>query len=266
MIRIIKFVCAFFVIIACFGDVTYAQVKGNGVPVYISAVESLEWYRNDLFFRARKDVEVKRGDTALYANSMIARYNDSDEKSVNVYRVEASGAVRIVSPDGTAYGEKAVYEVKKSYAVLTGGDLRVEADDQNLKAKDKIQYWVDEGRLEAVGAVEARREGDLIQADKMVAIFENNAQGKRVLKSLQASGNVIITTPNEKLTGKRATYTASSNVAELSDNVKITRGPNILEGARAQVNLKSNVSKIFGGNTSNGGRVSGTFFPGSVEE
>lgn len=266
MMRVVKFFCAFFVMVVCFGDVVYAQIKGTGIPVYISAEESLEWYRNDLFFRARKDVEVKRGDTALYAQSMVARYTDSDEKSIDVYRLEADGAVRIVSPDGTAYGDKAVFEVKKSYAVLTGGNLRVEGDDQSLRAQDKIQYWVDDGRLEAVGDVEARREGDLIQADKMVATFEDNAQGKRVLKSLEAEGNVIITTPNEKLTGKRATYTALTNVAELSDNVKIMRGPNVLEGARAQVNLKSNVSKIFGGQASSGGRVSGTFFPGSVEE
>jgi len=268
--RIFAFGFCSFMMVGCFAYLAHAQVSGQvngtGVPVQISAQESLEWHRNDLFFKARKDVEVKRGDTTLYAASMIARYSDSPKKSVDVYRVEATGAVRIVSPDGTAYGDKAIYEVKKSYAVLTGDDLRVEAEDQSLRAQDKIQYWVADGRLEAVGAAEAQREGDKIQADKMIAIFADNAQGKRVLKSLEALGNVIITTPNERLTGKQAIYTAATNVAELKEDVQITRGPNILEGARAQVNLKTNVSKIFGGASSEGGRVSGTFFPGSVEE
>lgn len=245
------------------GQSLYAQGTGSGIPVHISAEESLEWHRNDQFFRARKNVEVQRGDTSLYSTSLIARYADSANKSVDVYQVEATGAVRIVSKDGTAYGDRAVYEVKKSYAVLTGDHLRVVSDGQRLSAHDKIEYWIDDGRLVASGDVEAQREGDVITADEMIALFEEDAQGERVLKSLEARGNVIITTPNERLTGESAFYVAVTSVAEIKGNVKITRGPNILEGAHAEVNLDTNVSKIFGGQEKDGGRVSGTFFPGS---
>ncbi len=86
-----------------------------------------------------------------------------------------------------------------------------------------------------------------------------------MLKTLEAIGNVVITTETEVLRGERGVYNAATNVAELHENVKITRGPNVLEGTKAQVDLDTNISKIFGG-AQNGGQVRGVFYPGSEDK
>ena len=235
-------------------------------PLEITADESLEWHRNELFFKAKTNVRAHQGNTTLHSDVLIAKYRESEKSNIEIYIIQAIGGVQIVSAKSKAYGDEAIYDVDKGFAVMTGKNLRLISDDQTVTANDKFQYWVNKGRLEAIGDAVAVREGDKLQADKIVAIFVDGQNGKRQLKTLEAFGNVTITTPTEILKGDKANYQADTNIAELVDNVKITRGPNVLEGARAQVNLKTNVSKIFGSKEDGGGRVKGVFYPRSEKK
>lgn len=231
-------------------------------PLEITADESLEWHRNDLFFKAKKNVRASQGGTTLISDVLVAKYRESKTSNIDIHTIQATGRVQIISTQSKAYGDKAVYSVDKAYAVMTGKNLRLVSDDQTVRARDKFQYWVNQGKLEAIGKAVAVREGDKLEADKLIAIFDEK-NGKRTLKTLEAIGNVVITTPTEVLTGEKAIYQAKTDIAEISENVKITRGLNTLEGAKAQVNLKTNISKIFGSKESGGGRVKGVFFPGT---
>lgn len=245
---------------------------GSSEPLEITADETLEWHRNELYFKAVKNVRAVQGGTTLVAAELTAKYRDGAEGGIDIYEMLAEGNVSIISAESKAYGDRAVYDVAKGYAVMTGKRLRLISDGQTVRASDKFQYWVNDGRLEAIGAAEAVRGDDKLRADKITAIFTEDKSGKRVLESMEAIGNVVITTPDEVLTGGRAVYKAASNVAELHDNVKIRRGNNVLEGKVAQVNLNTNVSKIIGGasvsangSSKGSGRVRGVFYPGEVK-
>ena len=253
MIKNINYIKGIFIfccsIILCGSGTGFAQnpVSPDGSePLEITAQESLEWHRNELFFRASEEVKAVQGGTTLYCDEMIAKYRDSEKSNIDVYQVEAIGSVRILSADSKAYGDKAIYNMDKGLAEMTGSNLRLLSKDQNVRARDKFLYWVTEGRLEALGKAEAVREGDKIEADKLVAVFDQGSGAQRTLRSLEAVGNVVITTPEEVLTGEHAFYSAKTGLAELNDNVRITRGESFLEGARAQVDLNTNISKIFG--------------------
>ncbi len=235
-------------------------------PLVITADGSLEWHRNDFYFKANKNVKAAQGGTVLFSDVLVAKYDNSKDGSINISTIKADGHVKIKSAQSTAYGDHAVYSISKGYAVMKGKNLRLISKDQTVTARDKFQYWVNEGRLEAIGNAVAVRDGDKLEADKIIATFVQDNKGKRVLKTLEALGSVVITTPDEVLTGNRAIYQADSNIAQLHENVKITRGLNVLEGERAQVNLVTNISKIFGGTAETGGRVRGIFYPGSVEK
>jgi len=238
-------------------------------PTEITADDSLEWHRNELYFKAKKNVRAKQGGTTLLSDILIAKYRESKKSNIDIYIIKAVGHVQIISAKSKAYGDKAVYSVDKGLAVLTGKNLRLVSEDQIVTARDKFLYWTAEGRLEAVGHAVAVREGDRIEADKLTAVFvEDKKSGNRVLKTLEAFGNVVITTPEEVLTGDRAKYESDTNMAQIFDNVRITKGPNVLEGARAQVNLETNVSKIFGSKEGGeaGGRVKGVFYPKATDK
>jgi lipopolysaccharide export system protein LptA len=221
-------------------------------PLEITAEESLEWHRSEQFFQAKKDVKAVQGATTLYCDDMVAKYRDSEKSNIDIYRIEATGKVRIVSADSKAYGDKAVYNMDKGYAEMTGKNLRLVSKDQNVSARDKFVYWAAQGRLEAIGKAVAVREGDKIEADKLIATFSESKDGKRELETLEGVGHVVITMPEEVITGAHAHYSAKSGVAVMNDNVRVVRGESFLEGASAQVDLNTNISKIYGSKTSLG--------------
>ncbi len=254
-----------------------AQAQGlqpsSDEPVEITADGSLEWNRNEKLFIARDNAKAVQGASSIAAATLTAHYRDGQGGGMDIHRVEADNNVELKSKDSTAYGQRADYDLAKGFAVMTGDNLRMTSPTQTVVARDKFEYWVNEGRLVAVGNARvdkknAAGETDTLEADIISAILKDNAQGKRELHSAQADGNVVITTPAEKVTGKHGTYNAQTNKATLTGGVVLHRGPNMLEGERAEVDLNTNTSQLFGGPTmqKTGGQVRGVFYPGTEKK
>ncbi|MCB1556941.1 MAG: ostA-like family protein [Alphaproteobacteria bacterium] len=243
----------------------YAQNPDSEKPLEISAQDTLEWHRDTQQYIARGAVIAQQGSMTLRADVLTADYRETAEKNFDIYRLTAAGHVVISSPDMSAFGDKAVYDVDGGVAVVTGDALRMTSPDQTVTARDSFEYWVNEGKLTALGGAKVVRGTDTITADRMAALFSKGPDGKDALKRLEANDNVVITTPTEVLSGDRATYDAQTDTAELIGKVKIARGPNTLEGQRATVNLTTNVSMMHGGAPDGTGdtRVRGVFYPGT---
>lgn len=236
-------------------------------PLEITADETLEWFRDDQTFIARVNAVATQGQVSLSATTLTADYRETETRDMEIWRVAADGNVVIDSRETKAYGDHAVYDIDSGTAVMTGGDLKLVSPDQTVTARKKFEYWVANGKLVATGDAKVVRADDMLEAEKISAIFTENEQGERVLQTLEAVGNVVITTPEEVLTGRRGTYDAASNKAEITGNVKIRRGQNVLEGEKATVDLNTNVSTMFGGSAAGpDGRVRGVFYPGSEKK
>ena len=255
----------FFCLLLLIAAPVFAQTNSNQ-PLEITADNTLEWRRNDKKFVATGNVAATQGNATIRAQTLTADYGETKSSSFDIHKLTADGNVRIESQASTATGDKAVYDVPAGVAVMTGGDLRLTSPDQTVTAKDSFEYRVNEGTLFARGNVIALRGKDKIAADTMSAAFNDDKKtGKRTLRRLEATGNVIITTPTEVLSGARGVYDAVTNIATITGNVKITRGPNVLEGDKAEVNLTTNVSTMQGSPAA-GGRVRGVFYPDSAKQ
>ncbi|BCJ92079.1 organic solvent tolerance protein OstA [Terrihabitans soli] len=77
----------------------------------------------------------------------------------------------------------------------------------------------------------------------------------RQIKRLEADGNVIVTSGEQKATGNRGVFNMASNTAQLIGDVVVTQGPNILKGDVLHVDLTTQTSRV----ESKSGRVQGTF-------
>jgi lipopolysaccharide export system protein LptA len=260
----------------------------RAMPLEVTADYTLEWHRNDQQYIAKGNAIAKQGDMMIKADSIVADYKETQNSSFDIYRLTATGNVRIETRGNTGRGGKLVYDVDKGVAVMTGEYISLASPDQSLIAKDKFEYRVNEGKLMAFGDVRVLRAEDRITADRMTAyLSENPETGKRELRRMTASDNVVITTQEEVLTGDKGEYNAGTNVAFILGNVKITRGPNVLEGEKAEVNLATNISKMYSagalaeavaeasGEVSGGsnaisrtstGRVRGVFYPKSTQK
>lgn len=229
-------------------------------PVEISAKKSLEWSRKDKTYTARENVIVKQGDIRMESDILTARYTDGKGAS-DIEKLEASGHIVIQSPPYTAYGDKAVYNVKTGIAALTGNNLKITTDQETLIAKDKVEFSSLENRLTAAGGVRMTRGTDDLTADVMTVQFNKGAGGKLSANKATVRGHVIIQTPKETVMGDEGVYDIPSQKAFLTGKVRILQGENWLEGRRAEVDMATGISQLLGGSGENDGRVKGVFYP-----
>jgi lipopolysaccharide export system protein LptA len=224
-------------------------------PIEIDAEEGIEWRRDEKVYIARGHAKAKRGDMTLYADTLTAHYDDSGGGS-KVTRVVAEGAVRIATPTQTVYGDKADYDMNQGVVVITGQDLKATTATQTITAKDRFEYWAKRDIVVARGNVVMTEPGKKVSADLVTGYFIAGADGKRDLKQVEATGNVIIVDKAEVAHAQKGIYDPKRGLATLSGGVKITRGKNQLNGQYAEVNLNTGVSRLLGGPKGKGdGRV-----------
>lgn len=109
-----------------------------------------------------------------------------------------------------------------------------------------------------------------LQTNKLTIFYEKGGDQKaaqaapqgdvvtgRQIKRLEAEGNVIVTSGEQKATGNRGVFNMATNKAQLIGNVVVTQGINILKGDVLHVDLTTQTSRVE--STNNGGRVQGVF-------
>jgi lipopolysaccharide export system protein LptA len=233
-------------------------------PIVIEAEKGIEWRRDEQVYIATGNAMVARGDIAVHADLLMAYYRGDGTSASEIYRVEATGNVRMVSPGETVYGEYAVYDVERRVLVVTGGNLKVETANEIVTAKDSLEYWQDEMVVVARGAAQVVQpdHGRNVQAETLTGFFRENAEGEVVLYQVEAAGNVRIERGQEVARAAKAVYNLDEEVATLTGGVRITQGQNQLNGDSAEFNLRTGVSRLLGSGTDDG-RVQTLIVPGS---
>jgi lipopolysaccharide export system protein LptA len=172
---------------------------------------------------------------------MFSQGGDSE-----IYLLEATGNVRINSPEGTVYGDKGQYKLLEKVFVMTGGDLRLVSKEDVVTARDSLEYWEGERKAVARGKAHATHEDKQIKADVLTANFEENTEGDLEVHRIDAVGNVEIQTAKEYARGRKGVYFVKQERAELEGDVKITQGENQLDGNYAEVDMSTGISKLLG--------------------
>ncbi|HEX9770907.1 MAG TPA: LptA/OstA family protein [Kiloniellales bacterium] len=236
---------------------------GGDQPIEITAEEGIEWRRNEKVYIASGHARAARGDIELYGNILSAYYRDADDGGSEVYRVEAHGNVRILSPNEAVYGDDGYYDVDRGVVALTGKALRLEAGGDSITAKESLEYWEAKRLAVARGGAVASRGDKSLSADLLVGHFRKDDDGRLVLRQVDAQGQVRIKTPTDFVASDSGVYYVDKQFAELTGAVKITRGEAQLNGEYAEVNLATGVSRLLaappGGKADT--RVHGLFVP-----
>ncbi len=231
-----------------------AAAQANFEPVEITAQDGLEWRQNEKALIAEGSVVLTRGTMKLQAQSVSAYYRESKVGDrQEVYRVDASGSVRIASDGTTGFGDNAAYDLDQGVFVLSGGKPRLEATEMTVTASQNLEYWERKNLAIARGGAVAESGDRKIVADILSAYVEPSGDAGRKLKRVEAIGAVVITTPDDLARGREAVYDAATGLATLCGDVEIRRGDNVLRGKCAEVNLNTGVSRLVGG----GGGVTG---------
>lgn len=277
-------------------------LSGGGnddVPLEVYADNGIEWRQNDNTYIARGNAKTIKGTTTVYADMLTAHYRKAAASGSEVWKIEAHGNVRIVSPQETAYGEHAVYTIDDGALIMTGKNLKLVTPRETITARDRLEYWDKKNLAIARGdALTVTEDGRRIRADTLTATFKpsnsqqagakpptpaptrvatsgtsaaatrsgRQTQGDSRLDRMDAVGNVVITTPEEVARGERGVYFEDSGIATLTGSVKITRGQNQLNGDAAEVNLRTGVSRMINQPGRAGGPVRALLVPEKRDE
>jgi len=240
------------------------SLKQDEAPVTVEADQGIEWISESKMYVARGNAKATRGNVSVAGDTLSALYRETETEDTEIYRLEAQGHVVIASPERTAFGDRAVYDLDQAVAVMYGESLRLVTKDETITATDSLEYWEQRRVAVARGNAVAVQKGRRIRADALTAIFEEAKDGSLEATRMDAVGGVVITTPQEVARAREGVYNVKTGIATLSGDVKITRGETQLNGAVAEVNLKTGISKLLSsGSKSKPGRVRGLFVPRS---
>ncbi len=285
----------------------------TGGPVEVTARGQFEWRQDDQEVIATVDCRAVRGDVTVLSDRMVAHYrkkgtgpagatgtpapaqktgdavSDAENGDNEVYRLDAEGHVRILTPTDEAVGDKAVYDIDQAVLVMTGKHMRLTTPQDVLTARDSMEYW---SQLHmAVGrgnAVVVTNDGRRLAADVLVAYTTppdqqqkpagatqvatqpTPAQGKPPadpllaasgkLQKVEAFGNVEVRTQVDTVRGDRGVYVPETGIARVVGHVRITHGENQMNGPAADVNMKTGIAHLI---SAPGGRVEGLIMPNS---
>lgn len=250
-------------------------------PIDVVAEGGFEFHEQQNVAIARGGATATQGDLTLKADTLAAYFRKNAQGTNEIFRLLAEGNVEMRSASQTAYGTRGIYDLDRSVAVLTGEGLRLVTEQDTVTATESLEYWREQNLAVARGNAIAIRENNRVRADRLVALLSPESEGsdKMALSRVDATGSVVITTPQEVARGDKGTYDLDSELALLTGNVKVTRGQNQLNGPAAEVDLKSGVSRMLsrvpaaspvqGGASrpdSQNGRVRGLFIPNEQGE
>jgi lipopolysaccharide export system protein LptA len=237
-------------VVACTAGGAVAQTLNFGAgesdqPIEIFADDGIEWQQENLLFLARGNARAVRGDVTVYGDELRAYYREKPDGGSEIFRLDAIGRVRIVSPTQEGLAAQAVYDVDNAVLVLTGDTPKFRSGGDNIVADRQIEYWEQKQMAVARGNAFATREDRTLRAETLAAYFRKDATGKNTVFRVDAFERVHIRTTTETATGDRGVYNVESGIATLTGSVKVERENNVLTGCRTEVNMMTNVSKMF---------------------
>jgi lipopolysaccharide export system protein LptA len=240
--------------------------QGGNQPVTIRADNGIEWIRDQRKYVARGNATASRDNATIKADLLTAYYREkSTGKGQEIFRVDATGNVRITANEQEAVGDKAVYDIDQAVFVLKGKKLQFRSKQGLLTARDSLEYWEVKRLAVARGDAVVVRDAQRLSADVMTAHIEDQAPansakpetapkkggdkdpfGGSRIRQIDAFGNVHVSLRKGIVRGDTAVYEPAKGIATICGSVSITSGKNQLKGQCADVNLKTGIYRLKG--------------------
>ncbi len=264
----------------CINLVAYGQMglfsPTGGIPIDITSDDGMEIDRTNKVITATGNAKVIREDVTLYADTLIAYYEEDEDKNTVFWRVDAKGNLRITSPQGVLKGNSGVYDVKQEIIVVYGSKdkpVTIKGEQGKAQASRQLEYYATERRIIARGDVVATQKDQTVKAEVVEIILLNKEDSQDDVQAtediealagdieqIRAYNDIVLETPDATVTGDRAIWFATTQKATITGDVQIQQGSNILNGCRGEVNTQTQSARLIGGDCGESeGRISGQF-------
>lgn len=234
--------------------------------ITIDAEQGIEWQRTARIVTAKGNATAVRGDTTVRADILTARYRQRPDGSIEVWRIDGDGAVRVTSPRQNAFGDKGTYDVAGSRMSISGKQVGVTTPTSRITADDRIDYDINGRTLIARGNAVVIDGDRTLSGDVVTIRFAEDASGGNRPQQIDAQGRMKLVTPSETVTADSGTYDVARQLATAEGSVQVVQGANRLNGCRGEMNLQTGVSRMFAcPDGDGGGRVHGVIMPNTLK-
>ena len=120
--------------------------------------------------------------------------------------------------------------------------VEIISDELEWNEKEKIAY--------ARGNASAEQKDKKITADELIVHLSKdnkNTKNNNEIVMIEAIGNVVFSSKEDKATGNNAVYNIVKNNIIIDGNVVLTRKENIMQGEHLEMDLNTGVSSISNG-------------------
>ena len=146
-------------------------------------------------------------------------------------------------------------------AFQSGGNETLSVNADHIEIQDKTQRALFQGK------VQARQGAMTVTSDRAEVLYSSSivdsGGAPPEISQIRASGNVVVTRPNENASGSYAIYDLNKRTITMIGNVVLHRGANVVRGGRLLINLNNNAASLDSGGkigtSKSGGRVTGVF-------
>lgn len=232
------------------GEAGAQATFSDGSSLEVTADDGIEWQRDEQVYLARGNAVARRDDLTVRADVLAAHYRRMDDGEERIIRVEAIGNLQVETSNERVTGDRAIYYVDERVLRITGSDLRLVTENEEVTAAESLEYFerAEGGPLAvARGNAMLRRlqENEQVEGDVISARFSGTGGPDRSsLEQVEAEGDVRVIGDNVLATGERGVYYAAEQRAVLDGDVKVTRGQNQLSGGRVEIDLRTGVSRL----------------------
>ena len=150
---------------------------------------------------------------------------------------------------------------------LTGafGDPKKDASSEIRIESDVMEVEQKANRAIFIGNVDARRGAVRLRSKRLVANYKEvksktGKSSKTEITKLDARGNVVVTSKDQKATGAWAVMDVPTGKVTMGGSVVLTQGGTVIRGEKLELDLRTGKSRLIGTKAS-GGRVKGVFVP-----
>ncbi len=117
-----------------------------------------------------------------------------------------------------------------------------------ISAEQGVEWRQKDKMYIARGNATAKQEGNTVRADELAAHYRKESDGKTRIWKMTATGGVVITTKEDKITGGKATFLVSSGVFILTGgNLKMTSKKRVITASdRIEYRSKEKIAYVVG--------------------
>ena len=146
----------------------------------------IEWQKDNEILIASGNAQASRDGVNVVAEELRAYYRKKPGGGADLYRLDATGGVKIFSDTESITGQTAVFDFKQAILKVDGKFVVYKTENDTITATQQMEYWERQQMAVARGNAVVVHDGTTVRANILKVLLRNNKNGKSEVYVVEA--------------------------------------------------------------------------------